>query len=35
MIVVNRYGSSALRGEDVLGKFETFLIGGPAGCPDE
>lgn len=27
MIVVNRYGSSALRGEDVLGKVETFLIG--------
>ncbi|PTT33595.1 hypothetical protein DBR23_29040 [Acidovorax sp. HMWF018] len=27
MIVVNRYGSTALRGEDVLGKVETFLIG--------
>lgn len=27
MIVVNRYGSSALRGEDVLGKVETFLVG--------
>ncbi|MBT9466360.1 LysR substrate-binding domain-containing protein [Hydrogenophaga sp.] len=27
MIVVNRYGTSALRGEDVLGKVETFLIG--------
>jgi len=27
MIVVNRYGSSALRGEDVLGKVDTFLIG--------
>ncbi len=27
MIVVNRYGSSALGGEDVLGKLETFLIG--------
>lgn len=29
MIVVNRYGSSALRGEDVLGKVDTFLIGKP------
>lgn len=27
MIVVNRYGASALRGEDVLGTVETFLIG--------
>src|SRR5450830_737111 len=33
MIVVNRYGSSALRGEDVLGKVETFLIG-KAGRPE-
>lgn len=32
MIVVNRYGSSALRGEDVLGKVDTFLIGKP-GSP--
>ncbi|SEK10352.1 MULTISPECIES: LysR substrate-binding domain-containing protein [unclassified Variovorax] len=32
MIVVNRYGSSALRGEDVLGKVDTFLIG-KAGLP--
>lgn len=32
MIVVNRYGSSALHGEDVLGKVETFLIG-KAGDP--
>ena len=32
MIVVNRYGSKALRGEDVLGKLETFLIG-KAGMP--
>lgn len=27
MIVVNRYGSSALRGEDVIGKVDTCLIG--------
>lgn len=33
MIVVNRYGSSALRGEDALGKVETFLIG-KAGRPE-
>jgi LysR family nitrogen assimilation transcriptional regulator len=33
MIVVNRYGSSALRGEDVLGKVDTFLIG-KAGRPE-
>jgi DNA-binding transcriptional LysR family regulator len=33
MIVVNRYGSSALRGEDVLGKVETFLVG-HAGRPE-
>jgi len=33
MIVVNRYGSSALRGEDVLGKVETFLVG-RAGQPE-
>lgn len=32
MIVVNRYGTSALRGEDVLGKVDTFLIGKP-GSP--
>ena len=32
MIVVNRYGSLALRGEDVLGKVETFLVGRP-GSP--
>jgi DNA-binding transcriptional LysR family regulator len=29
MIVVNRYGTSALHGEDVLGKVDTFLIGKP------
>jgi LysR family transcriptional regulator, nitrogen assimilation regulatory protein len=29
MIVVNRYGSSALSGEDVLGKVDTFLVGKP------
>lgn len=33
MIVVNRYGSAALSGEDVLGKLETFLIG-KAGRPE-
>lgn len=33
MIVVNRYGSSALRGEDVLGKVDTFLVG-KAGRPE-
>jgi len=33
MIVVNRYGSSALRGEDVLGKVDTFLIR-KAGRPE-
>lgn len=33
MIVVNRYGLSALRGEDVLGKVDTFLIG-KAGQPE-
>lgn len=27
MIVVNRYGSSALRGEDVLGRADTLLVG--------
>jgi len=32
MIVVNRYGSSALRGEDVLGQVDTYLIG-KAGQP--
>lgn len=32
MIVVNRYGTSALRGEDVLGKVDTFLVGKP-GSP--
>lgn len=32
MIVVNRYGSSALRGEDVLGKLDTYLVG-KAGIP--
>jgi len=32
MIVVNRYGSSALSGEDVLGKVDTFLVGKP-GSP--
>lgn len=29
MMVVNRYGASGLRGEDVLGSVETFLIGKP------
>lgn len=29
MIVVNRYGSSALRGEDVLGQVDTLLVGRP------
>lgn len=33
MIVVNRYGSSASRGEDVLGKLDTFLVG-KAGLPE-
>ncbi|ETF01993.1 LysR family transcriptional regulator [Advenella kashmirensis W13003] len=33
MIVVNRYGPSAARGEDVLGKLDTFLIG-KAGRPE-
>lgn len=33
MIVVNRYGSSAPRGEDMIGKVETCLIGKP-GSPE-
>lgn len=33
MIVVNRYSPSAPRGEDVLGKLDTFLIG-KAGLPE-
>jgi len=33
MIVVNRYNPSAPRGEDVLGKLDTFLIG-KAGLPE-
>lgn len=32
MAVVNRYGSSAARGEDVLGTVETYLVGKP-GLP--
>lgn len=32
MIVVNRYGSSALRGEDVVGKVDTFLVGRASAC---
>ena len=32
MMVVNRYGASRLKGEDVLGSVETFLIGKP-GSP--
>lgn len=33
VIVVNRYGSSALRGEDVIGKVDTCLIG-KKGCSE-
>lgn len=33
MMVVNRYGPSALRGEDIIGTVETFLIGKPGNEP--